>query len=174
MNIPPKTNAEGESIKRAFVATSIAIYLQACHLQHEEDTETTLLSYLMASAVPGQPGNTAGNAAGSSKAGQGNTGNSGDNDDDDADETNLGSSLVNNTGELTSEADITKGNNKENSVKEKDSSKKAANDEAVVAATSPGGTGESRIIGGANLEDDEIDWNEAVDDGTKDADAATG
>jgi hypothetical protein len=169
MNIPHKANLESESVKRAFITTSIALYLQACHLQHEE-TNSTLLSYLMAASDAGHTGTTSGNQSAGKNSCQGNAGNSGKDNDDSDGETNLGSSLVNNTGQTVSDDEFNQAEN--TATPRKENSAKQAEEE--VATTSPGGAGDSRIIGGVNPEDDEIDWDNAVDEGTKDADAATG
>ena len=169
MNIPPKANPESESIKRAFITTSIALYLQACHLQHEE-TDNTLLSYLMTSSDAGSTGSSSGNQSAGKSSGQGNAGNSGKDNDDSDEETNLGSSLVTNTGQTVAAGEINEAGN--TATPRKEESAKQADEE--VATTSPGGAGDSRIIGGVNPEEDEIDWDNAIDEGTKDADAATG
>lgn len=176
MHLPPNINPENDSIKKAFITTSIALYLQACHLQYEEEADAVMLSFLIANANAGQPNDPAGKQPGSGNAGNGNPGNSGD--DDDSDDSNLGSSLVNNTGQITSDSDFLGAGNIDVPRKEKEASgqaeAEAEGDEEQYAVTSPGGTGDTRIIGGVNPENDEIDWTGSVDEGTKDADAATG
>jgi hypothetical protein len=171
MNKPPKVKPEFNSLKKAFITASVALYLQSCHLQYEEEADALMLSFLIANAGSGQ--NSNGNKAGDG-ANTGNTslGNTGGGDDDDSDH-NLGSSLVNNTGQVASDSEFTGVGNTDVHRKQSEKTGQKA-DEADMAATSPGGTGESRIIGGSNTEDGEIDWTDAVDDGTKDADAATG
>ena len=170
MHIPQKLNSENDSIRKAFIATSVALYLQSFHLQYEEDADAVMLSFLIANATAGQPGSTSGNQSGYNNAGQGNTGNSGD--DGDSDDTNLGSSIVNNTGNIPADAEFMDAENKDVPRKDADASRQAEQAEDV-ATTSPGGTGENRIIGGTNPQG-EIDWTGAVDKGSKDADAATG
>jgi hypothetical protein len=170
MYIPPKLKHENDSIKQAFVATSIALYLQACHLQYEEEADAVMLSFLIANVTAGQPGSTSGNQTGAGNSGQGNPGNSGD--DGDSDDTNLGSSMVNNTGNIPADSEMMDAENKDVPRKDAEATMQAAEAEDV-ATTSPGGTGENRIIGGTNPEG-EIDWTGAVDKGSKDADAATG
>jgi hypothetical protein len=171
MYTPHKANRESESGKVAFIIAGMAIYVQACHLQNQQ-ARAGLLSYLIAGTDAGQTGSPAGKQPGGGTTGQG-AGSSGKNGDDDAgEETNLGSSLVTNTGQVATKSDVTGAGNTEQPRKENDAAKEITEED--FAATSPGGTGESRIIGGVNPEDDEIDWNDAVDEGTKDADAATG
>ena len=173
MNLLPKPNPENDAIRNAFITTSVALYLQACHLQHEEETEAVMLSFLIANATSGQPGSTPGNQSGGGNASQGNAGSSGD--DDDPDEINLGSSLVNNTGQTTSDSDFQDAGDLEMPRKNNHTTGQSAGEEDKEphAVTSPGGSGDSRIIGGVDSEDT-IDWTGAVDKGTKDADAATG
>jgi hypothetical protein len=170
MYIPPKLTPQNDSIKNAFVATSVALYLQACHLQYEEEADAVMLSFLIANASTGKPGSTSGNQTGAGNAGQGNPGNSGN--DGDSDDTNLGSGMVNNTGSIPADSELMDAENKDVPRKNVEDSAQAAAEEDV-ATTSPGGTGEPRVIGGTDTEG-EIDWTGAVDKGSKDADAATG
>lgn len=161
----PHINPENDSIKKAFIATSIAMYLQACHLQMEEDSDAVMLSFLLANANSGQSGDSGtGKGNSSGQAGKGNSGN-----DDDSDDHNLGSGLVNNVGRVTEDSDVMGAGD----IGRRRPDKRAAHDMDEEAATSPGGTGESRIVGGANPEEDDIDWTDVTDKGTKDADAAT-
>jgi hypothetical protein len=171
MNIPVKTKPESEFLKNACIATSVSLYLQSCHLQYKEAADALMLSFLIATANSGQNrnDNKAGDGANAGNTSQGHTGGG---DDDDSDH-NLGSSMVNNTGQTASDSEFT-GAGKTGVPRKETEQSGQKTDEADVAATSPGGTGESRIIGGSNPDDDQIDWTDAVDEGTKDADAATG
>ncbi len=159
----PLINPESDPIKNAFIATSVAMYLQACHLQHEEEADAVMLSFLLATANTGQPGNS---SMGNNSTG-GQAGNNGG-DDDDSDNHNLGSGMVNNVGQVTDDSDIMGAGSIG-----RPRTKRPSADTDEEAATSPGGTGNSRIVGGINPEDDEIDWNDVTDEGTKDADAAS-
>jgi hypothetical protein len=172
MNIPPKGKPEMDSIKNAFITTSVALYLQSCHLQYEE-ADAVMLSFLIANASSSQSGNNAGKGTNAGNTGQGNKGDDGDDDDTDH---NLGSSLVNNTGQVTSDSEFIDAGKIDVTRQNSESSSESADEseEENIATTSPGGSGDSRIIGGVKSEDDAIDWTDTLDEGTKDADAATG
>jgi hypothetical protein len=170
MKIPPKP--ENDSIRNAFITTSIALYLQSCHLQYEEEADAVMLSFLIANANASNSGSTPGDQLGNNNTGQGNAGNSGD--DDGSDDTNLGSSLVNNTGETAANSENIDADDKSVPKKITNTAGQSEVKDEPAATTSPGGNSDSRIIGGVNSEEDNIDWTGAVEEGTKDADAATG
>ncbi len=150
------------------LTANILLYLRMLQQSGEPAIPTSIR---LTNADSGEKNSGSGNSTtGAGSAGAGHT--SGSDDEDTI--SNPSADLVNNTGDDIRISDFENAGiagapkPDPNSANNESSS---ADAEAALAA-SPGGTGETRIVGGSNNEN--IDWDDVVDDGTGEADAATG